>query len=46
MLADEEVAEIRRKLDDGWRGPALVIWVRKLLDDRDERPKSERARAA
>jgi hypothetical protein len=37
MLTDEEAATIKRKLEAGWRGPVLLTWLRRLLDDRDER---------
>jgi len=30
-------ADIRRKLDEGWRGPVLITWLYRLLDDREER---------
>lgn len=33
MLTDEEAAEIRRKLGEGWRGPVLITWLYRLLDD-------------
>jgi hypothetical protein len=30
MLTDEEVADIRKKLDEGWRGPVLITWLYRL----------------
>ncbi len=40
-ISDEEATAIRKKLDEGWRGPMLVTWLYRLLDDRDERRKRE-----
>ncbi len=37
MLTDEEAAAIRRGVDEGLRGPVLLTWIRRLLDDREER---------
>jgi hypothetical protein len=37
LLSDEDVAAIRRGLDEGLRGPVLITWVRRLLEDREER---------
>jgi hypothetical protein len=42
MLSDEEAAHLRRKLDAGWRGPVLLTWLYRLLDDREERVRLER----
>jgi hypothetical protein len=36
MLTDEEVAIIRCKLAECWRGPVLLKWLGELLADRDE----------
>jgi hypothetical protein len=36
VLSEEDVATIRRKLDEGWRGPVLLTWVRQLLEDREQ----------
>ena len=36
MLTDEEVATIRRKLAENWRGPVLLKWLEELLADREE----------
>jgi hypothetical protein len=42
VLTDEEAESIRRKLAEGWRGPALLLWLEQLLQDRDERRQRER----
>ena len=42
VISDEEAAKIRRKLDEGWRGPVLLTGLRRLLDDREERVRRER----
>ena len=44
VISDEEAAKIRRKLDEGWRGPVLLTWLRRLLDDREERVRRKRER--
>jgi hypothetical protein len=31
MLTDQEVATIRRKLADAWRGLVLLTWLEQLL---------------
>jgi hypothetical protein len=42
VLTDEEAADIRRKLEEGWRGPVLLTWLYRLLEDREERVRLER----
>jgi len=37
VIPDEEAAKISQKLAEGWRGPVLITWLRRLLDDREER---------
>jgi hypothetical protein len=46
MLSEDEVREIRRGLRDGLRGPLVATWVERLLKDRDERVRRDRALAA
>jgi hypothetical protein len=46
MLTDEEVEGIRQGVRDGTRGPVMLSWVEKLLQDRDERIQRDRALAA
>ena len=46
VLTDEEAAEIRRKLGEGWRGPILITWLYRLLADRDERVREEDRRSS
>jgi hypothetical protein len=41
VISDEEAQEIRCKLDEGWRGPVLITWIHRLLEDRDERVRRE-----
>jgi hypothetical protein len=36
VLTDDEVATIRRKLAENWRGPVLLQWLEELLADREE----------
>jgi hypothetical protein len=36
MLTDAEVAAIRRKLAEGWRGPVLLKWLQELLAHREQ----------
>ena len=36
MITDEEADETRRKLEEGWRGPVLLTWLYRLLDDWEE----------
>ncbi len=45
MLTDEEAADIRKKLEEGWRGPVLLTWLYRLLEDREERVRLERERS-
>jgi hypothetical protein len=26
VISDEEAADIRKKLEEGWRGPVLLTW--------------------
>ena len=40
----EEAADIRKKLEEGWRGPVLLTWLYRLLGDREERVRFERER--
>jgi hypothetical protein len=35
MLRDEDVARIRRDVEDGVRGPVLLKYLRQLLDEWD-----------
>jgi hypothetical protein len=42
VLTDKEAADIRKKLEEGWRGPVLLTWLYRLLDDREERVRLER----
>jgi hypothetical protein len=35
-MATTDVAAIRRKLAENWRGPVLLKWLEELLADRDE----------
>lgn len=42
LLTDEQVDEIRSKLEGGFRGPWLVTAVRRLLEDREERIRLQR----
>jgi len=46
VLYSKETADIRRKLDEGWRGPVLVTRLYRLLDDREERVRRDAAGAA
>ena len=46
MLTYEEVERIRLGVRDGTRGPVMLSWVEKLLQDRDERIQRDRAFAA
>jgi len=46
MLSEDEVREIREGIKEGLRGPVLTTWVERLLKDRDERVRRERALAA
>ena len=46
MLSEEDVAEIRRGVKEGLRGPVMLTWVERLLKDRDERIRRDRALAA
>jgi hypothetical protein len=32
-------------LEEGWRGPVLITWLYRLLEDREERFKLERERS-
>jgi hypothetical protein len=41
VLTDKEAADIRKKPDEGWRGPVLLTWLYRLLDDREERVRRE-----
>jgi hypothetical protein len=41
MVTGDQAAEIRRKVDEGWRGSALITWLCRLLEDRDERRRRE-----
>jgi hypothetical protein len=45
VLTDEEAADIRKKLEEGWRGPVLLTWLYRLLEDREERVRLERERS-
>ena len=40
LLTDQEAGEIRRGIEEGLRGPVLLTWIRRLLDDREERVRS------
>ncbi len=42
MISDEEAEVIRKKLEEGWRGPVLLTWLYRLLEDREERVGLER----
>jgi len=42
MLRDDETDEIERGLQHGWRGPVLLTWLERLLQDRRERRERER----
>ena len=46
MLSEDEVAEIRRGVKEGLRGPVMLTWVERLLKERDERVRRDRALAA
>lgn len=46
MLSEDEVREIREGMKEGLRGPVVVTWVERLLKDRDERLRRDRALAA
>jgi hypothetical protein len=46
MLSEDEVREIREGMKAGVRGPVVVTWVERLLKDRDERLRRDRALAA
>ncbi len=37
VLTDEDADKIRKGVESGLRGPVVIKWIRKLLDDRDER---------
>ena len=41
VLTDEEAADIRKKLEEGWRGPVLLTWLYRLLEDREKRVRRE-----
>jgi hypothetical protein len=44
LLTEDEVAEIRRRLDGGVRGgPVLLKWIEQLLADRAQRIRMMRA---
>jgi len=42
VLTDEEAEAIRKRLAEGWRGPVILRWPERLLQDRDERRERER----
>jgi hypothetical protein len=46
MLTDAEVERIRQGVRDGIRGPIVLSWVDRLLQDRDERIRRDREIAA
>jgi len=46
VLSDEEAADVRRKLEEGRRGPVLPTWLYRLLEDREERVTLERNQEA
>jgi hypothetical protein len=46
VLTDEEAADIRRKLEQGWLGPVLLTWLYRLLEDREERVRRETGSAS
>ena len=35
---------VQLKLEEGWRGPVLLTWLYRLLEDREERARRERER--
>ena len=37
VLTDAEADEIRVGVESGLRGPAVIKWIRELLEDRDQR---------
>jgi hypothetical protein len=46
MLSEDDVREIRQGMKEGLRGPLVATWVERLLKDRDERVRRDRALAA
>jgi hypothetical protein len=42
VVTDKEAEDIRKKLEEGWRGPVLLTWLYRLLEDREERVSRER----
>ena len=46
MLSEDDVREIREGIKQGLRGPVVVTWVERLLKDREERLRRDRALAA
>jgi hypothetical protein len=42
VLTDDEAADIRKKLEEGWRGPVLLTWLHRLLEGREERVRRDR----
>ena len=46
MLSEDEVREIREGIKEGLHGPVVLTWVERLLKDRDERVRRDRALVA
>ncbi len=42
MLSDEEAEDILERITTGVRGPVLLKWLERLLQDREERRQRER----